>query len=829
MLVATELTVPEDHNPSLLIPLSRSPDFLLVFDTHISVYRDILSGLPIRTSRPIDPRILAPLNPGDSKSRPKWVGWDKTPRNPEFPKEVFYIAREDGRIIYAERGSVHVLDVNEAGEWPYRIDTAFACLSVDNSEFSQLYPDVLIAGGAGNDGLLCKVGSWPTEYSYTSQYSVTNQITYIESIPNWSPLSDLAVTRLRDSKGERERSTIFVANGNSPHGEVSELRHGLQASVDDSFSGMSGCTGLWVVDYGSLTVEIDGTHKRQHYATFVITLPMETLVIRIYRTQPESRGQYSGAWEYGVWNKDQVPSDDEPIEDGVMRSEETISACHWSDTHSIQVTRHEARILIRPSLRQHASVVFNTSLLLAASVPTIPYVVIAYREMADTYLELVQISQDITFERAQNTRIQLAHDPTCLEILDIDGITYVFVSTFDSQIQLLRLDGQDGASQVLEASLKDITPNGSHMLCESAVVLLSRGQPMLVCTTRDGLLLNTVLTVDSNSELDMGSAGNNHWTDTATPRLSWRCTRMGTTSAQIRQSQTDKTAAFVSCGPDFCRVRCSANDLSVVEIDSVWFTDRANPAYLQSSITAMYQLPFLIQSDSGGRNLGGFLFAVAGDQLLFSQLDSDIRWSHDTSLQPEADSGAVPRKLITSARPTSVVYFSSLRRMIISTIEAKEEQAPPKGYRVLHSTLKVLNMTDDKPLDEPDIKPEDGAAPHDRLIMAQCQLDHAERVHCIVDWPFVDHHGKEFGLIIVGTSVQTGLGKSKGRRLIFSTGKSRSKLQLQKDSVYDQPVYAIAMWSSESIIMAVGKTLSFEVFDSQAGRYVFEQRLHQNH
>lgn len=789
----------EDQSPSLLIPLSRSPDFLLVFDTHISVYKDVLSGLPTRFSVPIDSQILPPLIPGDSKCLPKWVGWDRTPRNPEFSKEVFYIAREDGRVIYAERGPFSALEITEAGVWPYRVDTAFACLTVNNSEFSQLYPDVLIAGGSGNDGLLCKVGSWPSEYSYASQYPVANQITRIESISNWTPLTDLSVTRLLDSRGllQRERSAIFVATGNSPHGEIAELRHGVQASIDHFFGGMTGCTELSILDFGSLMTEYDGRQQKEHYATLAITLPLETIVVRVVRTQPESRGPYSGTWETKTWSTYQVPSNDIPTEDGIMRDEETISACHWSDRYSVQITRQGARILLRPSLRQHAnSITFDSPLLLAASASGIPFSAVTYREAGSIYLEILPISTSASLERAKETRIQLAHDPTCIEIMELNGKAYVFVSVRESEITLFKVEDRRPPVCMLSVA--------SKQFCESAVVLLSSGQPMLVCATRDGCLLNTLLTIHTDA-ITCGA---------------WHSAKMGTTSAHIRRSHTDRTTAFLACGPDFCRVRCSTKETSGIGIHSVWFTDRSHPEYSQSPVTAMYQLPFLSEQDMEGRNLGGFLFAVAGDRLLFLQLDSDIQWGSDDNMsQPETDSVAIPRKIATGAKPMSVAYMESQRRMIVSTLEAKEGKAPPDGYRVLSSTLNLLKMNDEKSFNDLDIKQEDGNASPEGLLLAQSQLEHAERVHCTIEWPFVDHQGKKRSLLIVGTSIQVEPGKFKGRRLIFSTGRGRSKLQLQKDSHYDHPVYSIALWSNTSIAMIVGKTLSLEFFDSQAGRW----------
>jgi hypothetical protein len=375
----------------------------MVLDSHIAIYKDILSGAPHRLYAPIHKSILPSLLPGDSKRRPCWVEWDKTPRNPDFPKEAFYVAREDGRIMYAERGPTGTVETIEAGEWPYRIDSAFACLSVDNSEFSQSYPDVLIAGGVGNDGRLCKLGSWPAEYSYAVPYPGSNQLSYVESIANWTPLSDLSITRLSgvSTLHERDRCSVFVANGSSPHGEVSELRHGLQSFVDHSFSGMDGCTGLWVVDFGSQTIELDGKAARQHYVVFAVTMPPETLLIRIIRTQCEVRGEFSGAWEDGAWKVEQIPEEDELINDGVMRDLETISACPWTENFALQFTRKEIRILHRPSLHRSDSIVYTDSLLLAACKPNLPFMAISFRESSKTYLEIIRILSNGHFMKSK--------------------------------------------------------------------------------------------------------------------------------------------------------------------------------------------------------------------------------------------------------------------------------------------------------------------------------------------------------------------------------------------------------------------------------------------
>ncbi|KAJ6283454.1 mono-functional DNA-alkylating methyl methanesulfonate N-term-domain-containing protein [Bipolaris maydis] len=796
----------EDTMPSLLIPLRRSPDFLLVFDEHISVYKNILSGDPACAVVPIDPSLLIPLLPGDSKLRPKWTAWDKTLRNPGYPKEGFYLAREDGRIIYLVRGPAGTVEMDEVGEWSHRIDTAFACLQIDNSEASQQYPDFLIAGGASNDGLLCKVGPWLTEYSYNE--GRTNSFSYIDSIPNWTPLTDFAITKLSTPRGssERQRASIFVANGNSPHGEISELRHGVQAIVDDSFNGVNGCAGVWVVDHGSHLVDIEGTMTRQHYAILTITLPPETLVIRIVRTQPECDRDFSGAWELGSWDKFQTPSDDDPLEDSLARDEETISACPWARDVSIQITRKEARTLLRPTLRQVDILRFETSLLLAASRPAHPFIAIVFHEQGCIFLEIVPISDDGTFDKTDNFRQQLPYDPTCVEILEIGGTSYVFVSTFDCKIMLFKHHDRQ-TSLVMEGTWDQGSLSSSQKLCESVTVLSSNDQYILVGGMRDGTLLSSTLEIRDQSKSEISC-------------ISWTCTYIGTTPAKITHSETDVSSAFVSCGSDFCRVRYPKNGSSDLEIDCIWFTDRTQPDYNQSPVSALYQLPFFQELDKFGRNLGGFLFIVAGDRLLFSQLESDIRWAGDgTSTQSFYDSRMVPRKMITGAKPTSILYMQRLRRVVVSTMEAKESCAPPHGERVLHSSIKLLEVREDRSTNDVEIKQEDRDSIPERLVVAQFSLQHAERVYTMVEWQFVTQRDKKYSLIIVGTGIQVGSNRQTGRRLIFNTGRSGSKLELQKQSTYDQPVYSIALWDNKTTVGVTGKTLFMEQFYEDDGRW----------
>lgn len=821
-----QLTGPDDQNPSLLIPLKGSPDFLLVFDTHVSLYKDVLSGVPQRIAVPIPEHILPPLHPGDSTHRPQWVQWDRPPRNPDFPKESFYVAREDGRVMYAEQGPAGAVDMDDAGEWPYRIDKAFACVSVDNSEFSQSYPDVLMAGAAGNDGLLCKVGAWPTEYSYATQYPVMNQFTFVESMPNWSPLTGLCVTKLPGIREpyERMRSALFVSNGTAPHGQISELRHGYHALIDGSFGGMKGCTGLWVLHHGSQMIELDGNMARQHYAFVVVSMPLETLLLRLIRTQSEGHGEFSGAWDDAVWDVNQLPTEDEPLEDGITRNQETVSACILSNRFSVQITRRDAQIIDRPALTLKDKLVFPTPILLAATKSGVPFVATTLRHDGRTHLSVIPVSNDGTF--AKNDTARMTHvlntDPTCIELLELNGRFHVLVGTLDSKISLFEVSLEYTLSMAFQSSL-DVSPaGGSRTLCERAVVLTSSDDDVLVCATRDGLLLSCSLrdlkpNLSARSQAGMSQPNGGQG---GTQASIWTVTRIGSTPAQLFPSTTDRAAAFVSCASDFCRICITTGKAAVLGVQSVWFANRTRPGYMQHPITAAFQLGHEEVTDGlSGRRLGGLLFVVSGDQMLYTHLDAVAGRSKDSStVWSESQTKTLPRKLITGAKPTHAAYLTLPRKMLVATTEARESSAAPEAYRAIHSKLILLNLHDERPLDEIEVKEEMCVELNHGLAVAQYVLHHAERVYAITDWAYEDDRGKKYNLVIVGTGIRAGSGKETGRRLIFNLGQRGSRLSLQKESTYSHPVYCVAMFGRRATVSVIGNTLHFDEFDAALGR-----------
>ncbi|KAF2998875.1 hypothetical protein E8E13_004422 [Curvularia kusanoi] len=820
----------DDQNPSVLVTLARSPDFLLIFDTHVSVYKDVLSGAPQRLVIPIPDHITALIHPGDSVHRPLWVRWDRAPRISDYSKECFYIAREDGRIMYLEIGPAGGVDMDDAGEWPYRIDTAFACLSIGNAESPHSVPDIIMTGAAGNDAFLCKVGAWPMEYSYATQYPTMNQFTYVESMPNWTPVTGLCVTefpRAKEFHG-RERSAIFVSNGLAPYGKVSELRYGLRAAIDHAAGGMDGCTGLWILHYGSQTVELDGKRARQHYVYVLLSLPPETLLFRLIRTQPDVRGDFPGSWDDGVWDITQLPTEDEPVDDGIARDEETISACLLSDQHSIQITRQNAQLLNLPTLALSSKFDFPTPVLLAASSHGCPYIAFAFKDDGDTYLDVLSILEDGTFAKydGMHSRHPLSADPTCIELFDISGQTHVFVGTFDSKVWLFQVSSARGLSQVFRSTLDAIPSERSRTLCEGAAILTLDGSETIVCATRNGLLLSQDIRVINPQPAESPTAtGQNMSGSVPTPRSppSWNITRMGSMSAHIYPSSIDPATAFVSCGSEFCQIRLFEGKPGTIRVDSIWLTDRSDPGYLQRPVTAAYQLPRMAAVDARiGRDLGGFLFVVSGKEMLCTQIDVDMHITpreRDARQLSEHILQPLPRNIITGAKPTYTAYLTLPRKLLVATIEVKEECAPPDGYRTIHSSLNLVGMHDEGNSREDGVKQEEGVELTKSSVIAQYTLNNAERVYSVADWAYEDDRGKKYNLIIVGTGIREGPGKESGRKLIFNLGQRGSRLSLQKESSYSHPVYCVAMFDGRATVSVIGKDLYFDEFDASLGRW----------
>ncbi|KAF2194286.1 hypothetical protein K469DRAFT_548270 [Zopfia rhizophila CBS 207.26] len=784
----------EDRNPSLVIPLNRSPDFLLVTDRLVSKYKNILSGTPRRYPIPIHEEVLQPLRPGECRGWPHWIQWERVPRTPDFSKEAFYIAREDGMVIYAQLDAANDVATSHAGHWPCTIDKAFASLNIQHaSKRGLMNPDVLIAAGTTTDGQLARVGAWMQGYRSNTTRYVNHTFEFVQSIANWAPVADLVVSQLPGVQTgyERERDAVFVTGVRASHGAVSELRWGLNAIVHGIFKDdfMAGVTGVWSLHHKSDRL------KSEIYASavLVVSRPPESYVfcLRFTRTK-------EGSWEVFQDNNEELQN---ILQDVVLREYETLSACSMKHGFSVQVTRSAIRLLHQledsPYLAHIDSLAFSSSrsVLAATTKPEIPFVAVAFREGTQTTLQILELvpvgERKAAFGKIFD--VPLVSDPTCLELLEIGGVPHVFVAITDSSVLFLKIS-TSGLLPVLEDKLDGHLIRGMPSVCESVVSLTgSQGQQVIVYGMRNGDILSLAIDLKVNSK---------------------HVIRMGTTAVQVTKSTTDLSTAFVTCGSDLCRVQLSKSGSSFLDIDSIWFTDPHNPGYQQSPVAALEQL--------WSTHLHGFIIAISGTKLLLSQLDYEIKRSRKPtmpSLIPEP-SKTIPRRIETHITPLKFIFSNPLRRMVIATTETREERAPPAGYRSVRASIQLIKLDDDET--ETEIKIEEGEDPPKKAsLVSEFPLKHYERVYSLLDWVLNDERGRIYHFLIVGTGIQESLAKETGRRLFLQVGDSggQAQLKLKKEYVYSQPVRSMAFLSPNQLVSIIGNSLQFDEYRLDMARW----------
>jgi len=721
-------------------------------------------------------------------------------RNATFQKEAFYIAREDGMVIYAEIGSPTSPCISTVGYFDCSLGTAFASLDVPHEpdkghpSFKQLAaksllsnPDVLIGIGPDSDGRLNKVGDWVTNVKSGKTFGTFD---FIEAIPNWAPVSDSVISRFPSMHGnlEKQRSSLFVASGREPYGSVSELRQGLNALVHQ-FVGLegitAGVTNIWILDYTATE-----TDDRFHII-LLIALPLRTYG---YKLSGSSLGDFD----------DIVALDGQ---DDIQLNDETLCACFIANTVSLQVIR-EGIILLERSARGLSSIANHrfpagTTVTAAAAKPEFPGVVATLRQSTRVTLLAVPLKKatsgpKISFGSPFNHNLR--GDVTCLEILLIGGFPYVLVGTVDTNrdsfISIFNYDKDDGLDLVLQENITTV--------CESAAVLTRDPDTAIVCALRNGQLLILALDVPEDEEISIKDR---------------RTIRMGTTPAKVIRSDSDPSTAFVACGSDLCRIQCSAIHPLFLDIHSIFLTDRNMPGYQQPALSALTQLPSM---EGKTRNLSGYFFSVFESTLVGAQFDFDIRWSeNDTEKRSFQElSKVLPRKFETRSRPTKLFYSHSQDTMVAATMETKQIREPANehpGIRTVHSSFNVLRL-DHKTLEEQIKAEDDEKESRSKLILDALDLKSYEKVYCMVDWSVTDKKGRKWNFIVAGTGVECMVNGQKtmtGRKLFVKCRKTSSggyQVELKKPFPTERPIYSMALFGENELVYACGDELILEEY-----------------
>ncbi|KAF2747871.1 hypothetical protein M011DRAFT_477037 [Sporormia fimetaria CBS 119925] len=763
---------PEDAEPLLLIPLNDSPDFLLVCNHHISTYTNILSGVSRPAHRTELPRESSrPGHVAGSRIGPSWVQWSRATRNPGFQKEVIYVAREDGLVLYLEIRPSKLLEISIAGQLPQAVDRAFTCLPLRSHD----HPDMLLTAGVIGDGCVTSIGSWGAE-DLGSQYSTQNTIRPLGLIPNWSPISDMTF----GPKRTNARDSIFVACGRAPHGSIAELWWGLEASLASFvLEGLNGATGIWVIDHGSIasTKEAD---TMQSYVVLLVCLFEETHVIRLACSQCD-------------WDMLELGPECSLLEDTVS-PDETIAATVLNTQASVQVSRTGVRLLRRPNLEVIDQLQFQHYLLASATTTDLNIIAVAYQKDKDVVLEVVGINNELKFgSRLQAT---LSSEPTCLEVIECDGTLLVMVCTADAEIRLYAISA---SSLRLSAQLKlpSAPEDGSIPVCETTVPLRSRtGNRLdhahfLACGTRDGKLAIIELQKQSADFI-----------------LTMRqFDSIGSMPVYVARCDGDPSVAFVSCAEEsaILKWRGHQDGRPPYEIASLGFTGPAGDAH-REDISKMVHLSTTAPGTATDIRSQSTVFAISKHKLWIAQVDAalltDRPW-RGRSLR---------RRWAIGATPSRILYVEHLGKFVVATTEPKAVSGPPEGYRTIQSSLQLIHATDVDMKDDLDV----ALDAKGRSALSRYPLDDYERVYTMIEWVVRDTQSKRHHFIYVGTGI-TGKWSESGRKLLFQV--ARNKFELKKQYKYDSPVRAMAFVSDKRLLTAVGKDLLLEEYQIATKRW----------
>ncbi|KAF4773658.1 thermotolerance protein [Colletotrichum scovillei] len=227
---------PEHRLPLLIIPLTVRSSFFAVSEHALGICKDPLQGPPdIETINPIS-HPASPFHHGTSV--PLWTAWDRPVRRRRYydTKDLIYLAREDGVIVFFEFNTTDILGAAmNVGSCNCNISTAFTTMY-------DAYSDVAIVAGDSGPGMVF-------------QLKPREPLVELGSIPNWSCSVDFVTTDALTSwdpetgpKGKpivpwRDRTLdhltapdkVLCASGNGPQGSITELRYGLPANIISYF------------------------------------------------------------------------------------------------------------------------------------------------------------------------------------------------------------------------------------------------------------------------------------------------------------------------------------------------------------------------------------------------------------------------------------------------------------------------------------------------------------------------------------------------------------------------------------------------------------------
>jgi Mono-functional DNA-alkylating methyl methanesulfonate N-term len=465
----------EDSHPLMLIPSTKWTSFIIVTETEIVVYDDILSPHAKRINLPLTDQY--PPRYENSTRTPLWVQWTKPSRHAGYNKthDDICLVREDGQMRYyiIDRTTPTKIDAHfRPGNLGINVDTAFASMAGPAALGGG---DSFIVGGDLTDGgvFQCVAKNSP----------ICTQI-----LPNISPVHDMLTINSHDHNGSKalrdpdRQERIFVCSGRGTgHTAVSEIRYGLEAQIG------------FTADYNDLSS-----------VSQVWTLPDTEngrLVFLI------SHAQYSTAMSLYLADLELEVADSESCR-GIDLTTPTIAAAMLPGGLIVQITQAAVNVTAFSPNAPAISNSYPSRIVAAVIISKLRMLAMGFEGSTGFEIRLFRVSSnDSTIKVEQlGEAIETSQAPTALSSAENGPTQLLLVGTVSGLLLIISLEEVAGLKLVAEHSLTSLLKCPEPCTITSLAILKGAGgvERGILCGLRTGSLVCLTMKMNAKPAMNPG-------------------------------------------------------------------------------------------------------------------------------------------------------------------------------------------------------------------------------------------------------------------------------------------------------------------------------------
>ncbi|GAM84553.1 hypothetical protein ANO11243_025490 [Dothideomycetidae sp. 11243] len=267
--------------------------------------------------------------------------------------------------------------------------------------------------------------------------------------------------------------------------------------------------------------------------------------------------------------------------------------------------------------------------------------------------------------------------------------------------------------------------------------------------------------------------------------------RLGVTTVMMTPIKTHSGDCFLaSCGPGLYVITPSSSSSSS-DVQPLYITDRDDTSFKHKNISAVCQVRH--DMETGGVNLNGCLVVLMGSDCFIAEI------------QPKTEL-AIPRSICAtgtaaSSFPIRLMYSEKLAHFIVATVETRHHPGSDQQYNRSVLEYRPSSTNND--------------AVQDKAV-TRALFQTGERIYALSEWSYCNDEGKQYLFTLVATGLDTvsqdyKQKSSRGRIHLLQPRIKHGRIvdvTFRHSLKFDEPVYALAMYSPVAFICGHGQTLS---------------------